>query len=195
VWFCDPDVFFLLPADRLFLGLMRNYFLSVAGVSHHDPGRQCYGHFPCVTCCLVRRADLPDAGWLKGERFAPGSMLRGRNLDRVGARGVGAGGGVADPLEDQPEVAVLAVRGLVGSSTARRMQRAPSPILAGPRPQRSRGARAKYSAPEAKPCSTPSRSRPELTHPETSAPAGGVARPSRSGKNGWNGSGARPGSP
>lgn len=63
VWLTDPDVFFFTAADELYLDLMWYYNLGIVGISHFTPQQQSYLDFPCVTNCMVRKADLPGV-WL-----------------------------------------------------------------------------------------------------------------------------------
>lgn len=67
--FCsDPDVFFYTAVDKIYLDLMNKYKLNYVGCGRHSAGNDCcYGYFPYIHNCLVRRSDLPDESFMEGE--------------------------------------------------------------------------------------------------------------------------------
>lgn len=65
--FCDPDIFFYSPIEKLYLDLMHKYGINYIGCSHHASVIQAYTFFPCVVCSMVKKSDLPNPNWMKGQ--------------------------------------------------------------------------------------------------------------------------------
>lgn len=83
IWLSDPDVFFFNAVDDLYLRLMKQYELSIIGVSHFNSLRQSYCYFPCVTNCLLRKSWLPDRNWLLGDLWVRTGMTTRENPECV----------------------------------------------------------------------------------------------------------------
>lgn len=76
ILFCDPDVFWYTAVDDLYLKLMEKYNLHYVGCSHHSAVANAYSYFPYVMNSLVRKKDLPDENFLKGQlKFRNGCIM------------------------------------------------------------------------------------------------------------------------
>jgi len=78
--FCDPDVFFYSSVDKLYLELMNKYGINYIGCSHHASVIQAYTFFPYVVCSMVKKSDLPDKNWMKGELKYRDGILHSEDL-------------------------------------------------------------------------------------------------------------------
>jgi hypothetical protein len=76
VMLCDPDIFFYTNIDEFYLDVMNKHKLNVIGVSHHAAINQSYFYFPCVMNMLIKKKDLPDENFLKGEIKLRPTVLR-----------------------------------------------------------------------------------------------------------------------
>lgn len=67
--FCsDPDVFFYSAVDKIYHNTMDKYKLNYIGCGRHSAGNDCcYGYFPYIHNCMVRRSDLPGPNFMAGE--------------------------------------------------------------------------------------------------------------------------------
>lgn len=63
IMFCDHDVYFYLPVDKIYLSLMEKHSLDVIGLSHFSPTSLFFHYFPTVINMLVRKDKLPDAAF------------------------------------------------------------------------------------------------------------------------------------
>lgn len=67
LFFCDPDIFFYSPVEKIYLDLMNKYDINYIGVSHHASVIQAHTYFPVVVNSMIKKSDLPSADWMKGE--------------------------------------------------------------------------------------------------------------------------------
>jgi hypothetical protein len=69
----DNDLFYYIPADKLYLDLMQAHDLSFIGVSSACALFMSYQYFPCIISMLIRKRDLPGRDWMAG-RFRPAKL-------------------------------------------------------------------------------------------------------------------------
>lgn len=82
--FCDPDVFFYRAVDEFYYNLMNKYNLNIIGVSHSAALRFAYTFYPYLSSLMVRKKDLPDENWLKGQIIEESGVKRdGKYLIRM----------------------------------------------------------------------------------------------------------------
>lgn len=65
--FTDPDLFFYSNVDEVYYKMMKEYNLNVIGVSHHNSVALGQVYFPCLVNLMIKKSDLPDDSFLKGE--------------------------------------------------------------------------------------------------------------------------------
>lgn len=76
IMFCDPDIFFYTSVEELYFELMNNYGIDIVGVSHHAATDQAFLYFPCVMNMMVKKSNLPDGNFLKGDIRLRTTVLR-----------------------------------------------------------------------------------------------------------------------
>lgn len=68
IMFCDHDIYFYLPVDKIYLSLMEKHSLDVIGISHFSPTSLFFHYFPTVINMLVKKDKLPGAEFLEEMR-------------------------------------------------------------------------------------------------------------------------------
>jgi hypothetical protein len=82
--FHDPDVFFYRPVDEYYFSMMQKYNLNIIGVSHCAALKFSYTFFPYLSSLMVKKNELPNEDWLKGQIIDQDGVVRdGKYLIRM----------------------------------------------------------------------------------------------------------------